>query len=163
MDSSNGLKDAYLLQQGGEDFGLYLKKYFSGYIESERLSKYAKQLQTTTQKDLPLRSYKSVKVTETSVEFKRTLYGKALSFLGKDPLRGYKSIKIYTVNSKDVPQLKTPCWDSYDDKIIGYQIETSTGAISKVLITDITGDESLEVPTETDPYDFSEKPIPSDF
>lgn len=100
--------------------------------------------QIRTRATVALSSVGNLEVTKRTGHIDATTLGKVFNVLGGGSLRSIDEISVYTVQARQVPQLKTTEVFS-GERLLGYEMRTQTGVTTKILITDFDGDPKSSV------------------
>lgn len=100
--------------------------------------------QSTTAGTITFSSIGTLDAIKRTGRVETTTLGKVFSALGGGDLSSMSEISVYTIKSNKVPQLKTS--EVFPgERLIGYEMRTQTGVVTKVIISDIDADPKSSV------------------
>ncbi|MGE5086653.1 MAG: hypothetical protein ACM3MG_10160 [Bacillota bacterium] len=100
--------------------------------------------QSRTHATVAFSSVGNLEVTKRTGHIDTTMLGKVFGVISGGSLRSVDEISVYTVSAREVPQLKTT--EVFPgERLLGYEMRTQTGVVTKILITDFDGDPKSSV------------------
>ncbi|MFM6926937.1 MAG: hypothetical protein ACKOX6_00645 [Bdellovibrio sp.] len=149
VELNNALPALMELSSGATGPGEIFSALFAGGLATTDDQKMAGTVyklkdQNRTRATITFSSVGNLEVNKRTGHIDTTVLGKVFSAIGGGSLRSIDEISVYTIQARQVPQLKTT--EVFPgERLLGYEMRTQTGMKTTTLITDFDGDPKSSV------------------